>query len=192
MSFDRGKLAELVSRALIRSDDPIRLSSGDWSHDYIDGKRALAPGEILAFACNAVISRADELGATFDAVGGLTMGADPIAHGVALLAGATWFSIRKELKPHGNPKLVEGAELSSSSRVLLVDDIVTTGSSILTAFDAIKAMAPEVVLAIALVDRGETARRRLTAQGVPYEPLLTYRDLEIDPVGGISPLVRPS
>lgn len=186
MSYDRGKLVDLVRReSHIRRDVPFRLSSGELSRDYIDGKRALAHGAALAFVCESVISRAKELAVEFDAIGGLTMGADAIAHGVALILGVQWFSVRKEEKEHGKQELIAGAELSPGTRVLLVDDVITTGSSILRALQAIRDEGAEVVLAISLVDRGEAARPQLEARGVLYEPLMTYRDLEIEPVGGI-------
>ncbi|MDQ4130599.1 MAG: orotate phosphoribosyltransferase, partial [Actinomycetota bacterium] len=88
---------------------------------------------------------------------------------------------------HGDPKLVEGAELSPGVRVLVVDDVTTTGSSILKALEAVRGAGAEVVAAITVVDRGEAARAKIAASGVPYEPLLTYQDLEIEPVGGVAP-----
>ncbi|MDQ4131294.1 MAG: orotate phosphoribosyltransferase [Actinomycetota bacterium] len=188
MVAHRDELIDLVRRKglITRDVADFRLSSGEWSRDYIDGKRALSDGADLALACDAVIACAAELGVEFDAVGGLTMGADPIAHGVALISGVPWFSVRQEPKRHGDPKLVEGAALSPGVRVLVVDDVTTTGSSILRALEAVRGEGAEVVAAIALVDRGEATRVKLVAAGVPYQPLLTYHDLEIEPVGGVA------
>ncbi|MDP8928579.1 MAG: orotate phosphoribosyltransferase [Actinomycetota bacterium] len=186
MLRDKSELVELVRReGYSRRDVPFRLSSGETSYDYVDGKRALADGRVLAMVCETVISLAQELPVEFDAVGGPTMGADAIVHGVALLTGVHWFSVRKETKSHGKQKLIEGAELSDRWQVLLVDDVVTTGSSMLKALAAVEDAGAKIVLAVSLVDRGEAARGRFEAKGIPYEPLMTYRDLEMDPVGGI-------
>jgi orotate phosphoribosyltransferase len=165
-----------------RREEPFRLSSGDWSRDYIDGKRALADGHRLALAADCLLAIASELGVGFDAVGGLTMGADPLAHAAAIASGKEWFAVRKEPKPHGRQRLIEGAELRADTRVLLVDDVVTTGTSVFKALTAINESGARVVLVITLVDRGTTAARRLNDEGIPYVPIATYRDLGIDPV----------
>lgn len=162
--------------------DPFELSSGEWSHDYIDGKRAISEGQRLRLAAEGVLLLAEEFKVQFDAVGGLTMGADPLAHAISVLSDKQWFSVRKQPKSHGRQSRVEGAELRPGQRVLLVDDVVTTGSSILKALDAIQDEGIEVALAVALVDRGETARPSLKKRGVRFEPLTTYKDLGIEPV----------
>jgi orotate phosphoribosyltransferase len=168
-------------RGLLRLPEPVRLSSGELSRDFVDGKAALSRGEDLERASRALL--AGVAGTAFDAVGGLTMGADQFAHVMAVLAGAEWFVVRKEPKGRGTNKLVEGARIGAGTRVLLVDDVVTTGGSIVKAFDAITAVGATVVAAVTLVDRGEAATRYFAELGVPYAPLLTYRDLGIDPVG---------
>lgn len=168
-----------------RREEPFELSSGFRSRDYIDGKRAISSSSRLRLVGRAVLDVAREMQIEFDAVGGLTMGADPLALAVALAADdeKAWFSVRKEAKRHGKQKLVEGAELGPESRVLLVDDVVTSGRSIIKALDAIKRdTAASIVLGVALVDRGEGAAKRLAERNVPYMPIITYRDLGIDPV----------
>jgi len=177
-------IAIVRERGLSRSDEPFTLASGEVSHDFIDGKLAFARGEDLETACRALLDGVAELGIEFDAVGGLTMGADPFAHVIALLGRKDWFVVRKERKERGTNKLVEGAVLEPGARVLLVDDVVTTGGSIRRAFDAIQNQGAEVVAAATLVDRGDVARRFFEERGVPYLALVTYRDLGIAPVGG--------
>jgi orotate phosphoribosyltransferase len=181
----RRQVLEVVRRlGYVRREEAFQLSSGGWSHDYVDGKRALAGGAELRLAAEAVVATAAELGIAFDAVGGLTMGADPLAHAVAVVSGARWFSVRKEAKGHGRQRAVEGAELGDGISVLLVEDVVTTGRSVLQALDAVEATGATVVLAVTLLDRGDLAGPALAGRGVAYAPLATYRDLGIDPVGG--------
>lgn len=166
-----------------KRDEPFRLSSGELSHDYLDAKLAFAEGDRLEIAARAVIAVAREKGVAFDAVGGLTMGADALSHAVSLLTHCSWFAVRKERKEHGKQAQLEGAQLQSGSKVLLVDDVVTTGSSILKALDAVAETGAKVVLAVSICDRGELAARQLQERGVPYEALATYEDLGIEPVG---------
>ena len=167
--------------------EPIRLASGALSHDYIDGKRAFAQGDHLWQVARALIELAGEEGVAYDAVGGLTMGSDPLAHAVAVLASATspvsWFSVRKVEKDHGTKKRIEGADLGAGSSVFLVDDVVTTGGSIVEAYDAVAATGATVALATAVVDRGSATARLMAEKGIRYRALLTYADLGIEPVG---------
>lgn len=163
--------------------EPFTLSSGEVSYHYIDGKRAIATGAGLKVVSEAVLELARDLGIEFEAAGGLTMGADPLAHGIAVVSGKAWFSVRKQAKKHGKQKLIEGAELKPGTPVLVVDDVVTTGASIKQAIDAIHDEGAIVALAVALVDRADVARELLSASGVRYHPLATYRDLGIPRVG---------
>ena len=91
--------------------EPFKLASGQLSHDYIDGKFAVDTGERLAIVSRAVADLAAAHGIEFDAVGGLTMGADPLAHGVAMVTGKAWFSVRKEQKQRGREQWIEGTRL---------------------------------------------------------------------------------
>ena len=180
----RDEVVELVRElGHEKRDEAFTLSSGETSYDYIDGKRAIAQGRALRTAAQAIIELAKARDAEFDAVGGLTMGADPLAHAVALLSDTSWFAVRKEPKKHGKQKLIEGAVLAPGVRVLVVDDVVTTGKSILQAIEAITELGADVTLAVTLVDRGDLAREAMRAHSVPYEPLATYTDLGIARVG---------
>jgi orotate phosphoribosyltransferase len=169
-------------RGHLRLAEPVQLASGDWSRDFVDAKRALQDGEDLETACRAMLDAV--AGIEFDAVGGMTLGADQFAHVLAVLARRRWFVVRKAAKGRGTNKRVEGAEVGEGVRVLLVDDVVTTGTSILDAYDVVRDLGATVVGAVALLDRGDAARPKFDALGVDYIPVLTYRDLGIEPVGG--------
>lgn len=187
---DRERLLQIVKkRGLIHFEQPRQLSSGEMSRDFVDAKRALARGADLGLACQVIADSLEAIGVGYDAVGGLTLGADQFAHGVAMHRGdaTEWFVVRKRPKGRGTDQLVEGAELAVGTRVLLVDDVVTTGGSIQKAYHQVKGTGAEVVAAMTLVDRGEVARRFFEGVGVPYEPVFTYRDLGIEPIGISSP-----
>lgn len=173
-------------------EEPFRLASGQLSHDYVDAKAAIDTGPRLRVVSQAMLDLARWLGIGFTHVGGLTMGADPLAHGIALVGGVGWFSVRKEPKQRGLNQWIEGARLGAGDRALLVDDVVTTGGSTWLAYEQVVATGAEVVGVIPMVDRGEVAGQRFRALGVPYAPLLTYADLEIEPVGpGPAPVSAP-
>ncbi|MGI9033715.1 MAG: orotate phosphoribosyltransferase [Acidimicrobiales bacterium] len=179
----RLRVLEVVrERGYVRRDEPFQLSSGAWSHDYVDAKRALAGGTELRLAAQAVVAMAAERGISFDAIGGLTMGADPLAYAVAVLCGAGWFSVRKEAKGHGRGRRIEGAELGPGVKVVVAEDVTSTGRAMIQALDAIEEAGARAVLAVTLVDRGDAAAPAIAARGVPYAPLATYRDLGIEPL----------
>lgn len=178
----RERVIETVrERGLTHLPEPVALASGQLSQHFVDGKAALARGEDLELACRALLEAVGEL--EFDAVGGLTMGADQFAHVVSVLARREWFVVRKEPKGRGTNKLVEGAQVRPGTRVLLVDDVVTTGGSIRKAYDTVVSLGAEVVAVVALVDRGEVAGEFFRQRGIPYCSLVTYEDLGIAPVG---------
>lgn len=166
---------------------PIHLSSGVTSRDFIDTKVALSGGDNLAVACQEMLwaNGVFDLDATtdkFDAVGGMTMGADHLAHGMALIGGFRWFSIRQAPKGRGTNQLIEGADLAPGDRVLLIDDVVTTGASIRRAYQHLIGRNVVIVGATCLVDRGDDTTQFFSTVQVPYVALLTYEDFNIDPV----------
>lgn len=165
-----------------RREEPFKLASGQLSHDYIDGKYAVDTGERLTIVSRAVADLAAAKGIEFDAVGGLTMGADPLAHGVAMVTGKAWFSVRKEQKKRGREQWVEGTRLERGMRVLLVDDVISTGGSTELALERIAPLGVVVTGVIPMVDRGDVAAGRFAKRNVPFHALVTYRDLGIEPV----------
>ena len=175
-------LDQLVERAYIY--DPaggIPLASGQLSDEYINCKAALSLPDILGTAAEVMYSR---LRPEAQAVGGLTMGADPLAIAVALFSrtqphAVRWFSVRKERKEHGLKKLVEG-DLPDGSRVAVVDDVVTQGSSTLDAIDRLSSEGHKVVQVIVLVDREQGGLARIQdaiGSGVPVEAIFSKSEL---------------
>ena len=180
---DRAYLIDLIKQRGHREfEQPVKLSSGNWSRHFIDVKRALADGADARVAAELLI---DAVGTPFDAVGGLTMGADVVAYSVAVVAGrgVEWFSVRKVAKDRGTAQRIEGAVLREGRRVLIVEDAVTTGGSIGEALAAVRETGAQVVGAATIVDRGEFGTQLFQRELVPYVALLTYRDLAIPPMG---------
>jgi orotate phosphoribosyltransferase len=170
-------LSELRRHALVIGE--VTLSSGRKASYYVDAKRALLRPRAFLAAGELVASRARELGAT--AVGGLTMGADPIAC-AALAAsdgdGLRAFFVRKERKEHGLQRWVEGPVLEPGTPCLVVEDVVTSGGSTVAAIERIREEGLEVRGVLAVVDRlaggGEAIE---AAGGSPYEALVTIDEL---------------
>jgi orotate phosphoribosyltransferase len=175
MDARRRLIAELREHALVIGE--VTLTSGRTAQYYVDAKRAiLRPAGFLALA-ELVAELARAKGAT--AVGGLTMGADPVA--CAALAGGAdvkAFFVRKETKQHGLQRRVEGPLLEPGDRCLVVEDVSTTGGSAIQAVTALREAGHEIVGVTAVLDRLAGASSAIeAAAGVPYEPLTTIDDV---------------
>jgi orotate phosphoribosyltransferase len=99
-----------------------------------------------------------------------------------MVTGKAWFSVRKEQKQRGREQWIEGTRLEPGTRVLLVDDVISTGGSTELALERVTAVGAVVTGVIPMVDRGDIAAKRFAARNVPFAALVTYRDLGIDPV----------
>jgi orotate phosphoribosyltransferase len=168
-------VAQLREHALVIGE--VTLTSGRTAQYYVDAKRAiLLPAGFKALG-QLVRQEAELAGVT--AVGGMTMGADPIAC-AALAAGADVkaFFVRKETKQHGLQRRIEGPLLEPEDRCLIVEDVVTTGGSTLEAIDAVRSAGHEVVGVVAILDRlAGGAERIREAAAAPYEALATIDDV---------------
>ncbi len=186
MSPYKAQLREMLRDkpgALRHLPEPIKLASGEWSHWFIDGKRAVEDPDNLELAGAAMFAAAGACGVEFDAVGGLVLGAVPFTFAVAGVARTKWFLVRKAPKGRGTNLWVEGCKISEGTRVALVEDVVTTGGSIQDAYRRVTGQGAKVVFATALVDRADQAAEFFRRVDVPYSPLLTYQDLGIPKVG---------
>ncbi len=154
------------------------LKSGATSSWFLDTKQtACRPDGILLVADALLPIIPDDA----DAIGGLTMGADPVAFGVAAVAAARdralrSFSVRKEAKDHGVTGRIAGA-LEPGDRVVITEDTVTRGTSLMEAVEVVREFGAQPVLISVIVDRGGTCAAMAAAAGVAYHPLLTAPDL---------------
>jgi orotate phosphoribosyltransferase len=169
---------ELRSHALVIG--AVTLTSGARAEYYVDAKRAIL--RPAGFAALGVLLAAQVSEWNGTAVGGLTMGADPVA--CAALAGgarAKAFFVRKESKAHGLQRRIEGPLLDAEDRCVVVEDVVTTGSSTLAAIEALNEAGQQICGVISVLDRlagGGAAIEQ--AAGAPYVPLTTIDDIYPD------------
>ncbi len=190
-------LAKLLrDKAYEYKEVPFNLSAGGKSHDYVDLRRGLSNGSDLKLVAETAVQMIEAFGYSFanpngkqnslsksiNAVGGLTMGADPISHAISIITGISWFSVRKEAKSHGKMRQIEGVHLNSTSNVLLVDDVVSTGRSIFDAIDSVRASNANIVLAMSILDRGDITKALCKKEEINYISLCTYSDIGIEPL----------
>ena len=172
----------VYTRSYKRRKSPFLLASGQFSYDYIDSKLAIDTGERMTIVSLAMLDLALAHNIEFDAVGGLTMGADPLAHGIAMVAGKSWFSVRKNKKSRGHNRWIEGVKLGIKTKVLLVDDVTSTGNSIEIAYKRVVSTGASVNGAISMVDRSDLTKNIFINHGVIFDSLITYKDLGIKPL----------
>jgi orotate phosphoribosyltransferase len=158
------------------------LKSGAKSSWFLDTKQTACRPDGIVVVAEALL---EILPAEVTAIGGLTMGADPVAFGVAAVAATKGrmlrsFSVRKESKDHGVTGRLAGA-LLPDDQVVIVEDTTTRGTSLLEAVEVVRAFGANVVLASVIIDRGTTCAELCTANNVVYHPLLTATDLGFDP-----------
>jgi orotate phosphoribosyltransferase len=173
----------LLAHSVKRGD--FVLKSGRRSNWFIDSKQTVCRPEAMVLVANAVLSVIPE---EATAIGGLTMGADPVAFvtaGVAATDGRMLkaFSVRKEAKDHGGGGRIAGA-LDPGDRVVVTEDTVTRGTSLLEAAHAVIDAGATPVLLVAVVDRGGTVEAMAAAEGLAFRALLTAPDLGFDFEGG--------
>jgi orotate phosphoribosyltransferase len=160
-----------------------RLSSGNLSNFYFNLKKTTYAPECQYLIGNLVFDRIRELGLKPKAIGGLTMGADPIATATAYTSylrndPVEAIVIRKEPKGHGTMDQIEG-NVEAGDDVIIIDDVVTTGGSTLKAIDAAKKAGLNVIAVIILLDRGEfEGRQNIEKLGYPVFSILTIKDFD--------------
>ena len=179
----RERLVGTLRRGAVQClPEPVELASGGRSSVFVDIKAALAAWRDLRVAGEAIAEALTRAGVRFDAVGGPTLGADAVAVAVAAVSDTQWFVVRSQPKQRGTRRLIEGARLGPDTEAVLVDDVTTTGRSLVGAWKAVTGTGARVVAASVVVDRGDIAKHRLAGLGIGYYPMVTYQDLGIDPV----------
>lgn len=179
---DREALLALVKELAV-VHGKVTLSSGREADYYIDLRRVTLHAAAAPLVGRVMLDLTADW--EYDAVGGLTMGADPVGtailHAAAARGGAIdSFVVRKAAKGHGLQRRIEGPEVAGR-RVVAVEDTSTTGASPLTAVEALREAGAEVVGVAVIVDRGTGAREVIEAAGVPYRYAYDLADLGLDP-----------
>lgn len=169
----------LLSRSVRRGD--FVLASGRRSSFYIDARLTTMSGDGLAIIGGLGLDRFAARGWSPRSVGGLTLGADPVAYALALTAkrrglSLDAFTVRKQPKDHGTGKRIEGC-FASGDPVVIVEDVLTTGSSARDAIKAVESEGGHILGVMAVVDRQEGGREALESAGYVVEAFLTVSDL---------------
>jgi len=181
------ELLELVSTRAVRRGR-FQLASGREATFYIDAKQVVLDAHGAMLVGREILARLRSLGPLPHAVGGMSIGADPITAAVVTMAGVEaaalkGFMVRKEPKGHGLQRFIEGP-VEPGQRVVILEDVVTTGGSSLLAIDRALEFGLVVERLVTVIDRLAGGREALAARGIPMESLVTIRDLGIDPDAG--------
>ena len=176
-------IALLKARSVLHGD--FLLASGRRSPHYVDCRRTTMHAEGLALIGALGLAALHDVGWTLEAIGGLTLGADPVAYAIARASAGTSrpihaFTVRKAAKDHGAARRIEGC-FEPGMRVAIVEDVVTTGSSALEAAAAVRAEGGTVLGVLAVVDRQEGGRTTIERAGYAVRALVTLDELLRDP-----------
>ena len=187
---DRATLVRLLAQRSVRRGR-FTLASGRESSHYVDARLTTMSPEGLAVIGPLALSAIRDHRWSVDAVGGLTLGADPIAYATALASVTSpplvrAFTVRKEAKQHGTGRLIEGP-MREGDRVVVIEDVITTGGSALRAAEAVQRAGAVISGILALVDREEGGRAVLEGQGFQVICLATLSELLALPPAGDAP-----
>ena len=177
---DRSTLIRLLSERSLRRGK-FTLASGRESAYYVDARLTSMSPEGLATIGPLALSAISDRGWRVDAVGGLTLGADPVSYAIAVASVASpplvrAFTVRKEAKQHGTGRLIEGP-MNEGDHVVVIEDVITTGGSALRAVEAIQRAGASISGIVAVVDREEGGRSVLEQQGFEVVCLATVSEL---------------
>ena len=180
MNSSRDSLQLLLAERSARRGQ-FTLSSGRESTLYIDARLTTMSPEGLVLVGQLGLQALHESGWNVQAVGGLTLGADPVAYAIAYTSVSTGqliraFSVRKEAKTHGTGRLIEGPFISGD-KVAIVEDVITTGSSAVKAITAVQNAGGIVAGVLAVVDRDEGGREAIEELGIPVVALTTAEQI---------------
>jgi orotate phosphoribosyltransferase len=181
------ELLELIATRALRRGS-FTLASGRQASFYLDAKQVVLDARGSMLVGREILRRLEGAGPLPAAVGGMSIGADPVTSAVVTMAGVAGlplkgFLVRKEPKGHGLQRFIEGP-VEPGQRVVIVEDVVTSGGSSLSAIDRAEEFGLVVERLVTVIDRLAGGREALAARGIPLESLVTIRDLGIDPEAG--------
>lgn len=176
---DKRRLLKLLTNGALKTGK-VKLSSGKTSSYYIDAKKVTMNPEGAWLTAKIFFDMLKH--ERFDAIGGLTIGADPIVTAIAVYSylkrkPIPVFIVRKEPKKHGMQRYIEGVSLKAHSRIIIIDDVMTSGQSALKAINVVKEKKCKIVKVMALVDRLEGARENLARDNYELVSIFTKNDL---------------
>ncbi len=179
---NRQKLIEIFRERALKFGD-FTLASGKKASYYLDGKQVTLHSAGLRLVSLGFLELLE--GVSFDAIGGMSIGADPLVAGALTVAAESGrdyagFLVRKEPKGHGTQKYIEGP-VTAGMQAVLLEDVVTTGGSSLLAAERAQEFGMQVVMVAAVVDRMEGGREAFAARGIAFQSLLTIEDFGIKP-----------
>lgn len=182
--FDRNALKILISEKSLQFGD-FTLASGKKATYYLDGKQVTLDSEGAKRIGEGILELLLKMDKFPDAVGGMSIGADPITAAVLTVAAyenkpLRGFMVRKQSKGHGTDQYIEGP-VKAGDKVVIVEDVVTTGGSSLDAIEKVEKAGITVVGVIAIIDRMEGGAEAFKAKGYPFQSLLTIKDFGIEP-----------
>jgi len=180
--YNRPQLIQLFHQRALKFGD-FTLASGKKSTYYLDGKQISLYSQGLRLVSHGLLDLLSDI--PFHAIGGMTIGADPIVGGVLVAAAERnieldGFLVRKEPKDHGTQRYIEGP-VRPGTNVVVIDDVVTTGGSALQAVDRIVEFGCNVICVVGIVDRKEGGGANFAARQLPFRSLLTIEDFGIVP-----------
>jgi orotate phosphoribosyltransferase len=187
MSRHRDTLIELIKeRGCEEREDPVTLSGGAETNVYLDIPHVLDSGGRLKLAAAVLIEWIDlHVSDPITAIGAPQTGADALVGAIAVRSQTIlkWFTVRKTYKEHGIVGWMQGAQLNDQDVVVLTDDVVSTGHSLMRACDFVEEeTGARIAAVIPLVDRAGVAASQFDTRGIPYWPVLTHRDLDLPPL----------
>ncbi len=174
----KAKLLTLLEKEALKKGKFV-LSSGKVSNYYLDGRIITLTPEGAYLTASIILELIKDK--NIDAIGGPTLGADPIVGSIAALSHIKkiplkTFIVRKSAKEHGTQRQIEGPSLIKGSRVLLIDDVATTGKALIEAKDALERIGVEIDKALVIVDRNEGAEQNLSKVGLKLESIFRIED----------------
>ena len=182
MMYEKQELIDLCKKRALKFGD-FTLASGKKSSYYLDGKQITLDALGLRLVSQGLLELSQDL--KYVAVGGMSIGADPIIGGMLAISSLTnkslhGFLVRKESKGHGTNQYIEGP-VDAGQKVLIVEDVVTTGGSSLLAVERAREYGLEVIGVVGIIDRMQGGAQNFAEHQLPFRTLLTIQDFGIDP-----------